>query len=344
MKGMRTELPAIATNFEQNFSPLTKAIIAQGDAAHRLGITLRTDLVAGYVAAQKAEQDLLATGLASDKEKKDAAAAVEVAKNALDKYDGAININIQELIKQGLQLKANKEDVQLFSTAYGSAIADAITASTSIGAAIEKATEQELAALGKKAMAQAICDTGMGIAALAAWDFESASQYFEAAGVLAALGTGMSLAAGAMGGGASGGSGGSGNPGSAGHQGIQTSGSTSQGQVTTTNVQRFADGALVSKQTLAMIGDAPSGGSAREGVLPLDNPEAMRAIAGALAEHLGPMMGGNGGNHTFNMRGHFSKSEMKEIVKKVSKGVQHGTMLLRSSSRFSHIRRGSGGS
>ena len=36
-----------------------------------------------------------------------------------------------------------------------------------------------------------------------------------------------------------------------------------------------------------MIGDAAGGGSAPEAVLPLNDPQAMKAVASAIAEHLG---------------------------------------------------------
>ena len=45
------------------------------------------------------------------------------------------------------------------------------------------------------------------------------------------------------------------------------------------------------RPTLAMVGDSRGGGSGREGILPLDDPAAMDAIAGALASRMG--RGGN---------------------------------------------------
>jgi hypothetical protein len=300
------------------------------EAAKTLGITLRSDLVTELNEATKARDLLRASGVAGTQEMRQADLAVEKLTQDLHKFDTEGKTTITSLIQMGTELKKGKDDWQAFSTEMGSAMASALAAGQGVGKAAEAAVEQELAALSKKALAQAIYYTGLGFAALASMDYSGAAQYFEAAGILGGIGVGSGVAAHAMGGGGSGSNPGGGSSSANSASPIQTSGSTSQAPATTTNVQRFAAGALVSQPTLAMIGDAIGGGAANEGVLPLDNPDAMRQIAGAIAEHLdGPA---SSAGHTFNMRGHFSKSEMKEIVKKISHGVQHGTMSVHSSS------------
>jgi hypothetical protein len=89
-----------------------------------------------------------------------------------------------------------------------------------------------------------------------------------------------------------------------------------------------------------MIGDAPSGGSAREGVLPLDNPEAMRAIAGAIAEHLGGMSGGGNMHFHTNVRGGvIDSSTLKSVMRQMSKKIKQGTGIMTSSNTHRITRR-----
>jgi hypothetical protein len=88
---------------------------------------------------------------------------------------------------------------------------------------------------------------------------------------------------------------------------------------------------------MAMIGDSPSGGSAREGVLPLDNPEAMRQIAGALAEHLS---GNNGLTFNTHVRGGvIDAGTLKSVMKQMSKKIKKGTGALTSSNTHRITRR-----
>jgi hypothetical protein len=249
----------LGMDFKDKFSQFEGAV-------KTLGITLREDLVTQLEASKKAYDELKASQQASDQEMKEAKLVVEQNQKALKDFDTEGQKSIATLLKMGLEIKKGKDDWQAFSTEMGSAMATALAAQQSVGAAAKAAVEQELEALSKKAAAQAIYYTGLGFAALAQWQFTSATQYFEAAGILGGIAVGSGLAAGAMGGGASGGAGGSGSGsmGSQQHQAIQTTGSTSQGTVTSTNVQHFAGGGLVSQRTLAMVGDSPNGGDARE--------------------------------------------------------------------------------
>jgi hypothetical protein len=305
-------------------------------AAQDLGITLKDDLAEAYKEAQKAAAALYAVD-PNQADQKAATAAVLAAKKALDSYGVTERKTTEELIQGGLQLKKNKDDWQALSTAYGDAIAQAISAGTNIGAALKKATEAELEAIASKAMTQAIYYTGLGFAALAGFEEEAASNYFAAAAILGSIGVGAGVAAHAMGGGASGGSGGGGQNGIGnGSQPIQTSGGTSQGQVTTTNVQHFAAGGLVTQRTLAMVGDAPGGGDASEGILPLDNPDAMDRIASAISER----MGGSGLQFNTHVRGGvIDAGTLKSVMRQMSKRIRQGTGLLTSSNTHRITRR-----
>lgn len=307
------------------------------EAAKTLGITLRSDLVTELNEATKARDLLRASGVAGTQEMRQADLAVEKLTQDLHKFDTEGKTTITSLIQMGTELKKGKDDWQAFSTEMGSAMASALAAGQGVGKAAEAAVEQELAALSKKALAQAIYYTGLGFAALASMDYSGAAQYFEAAGILGGIGVGSGVAAHAMGGGGSGSNPGGGSSSANSASPIQTSGSTSQAPATTTNVQRFAAGALVSQPTMAMIGDAPGGGSAREGVLPLDNPDAMRQIAGALAEHLS---GNNGLTfHTHVRGGVIDSSTLKSVMRQMSKKIKQGTGIMTSSNTHRITRR-----
>jgi len=168
--------------------------------------------------------------------------------------------------------------------AFASAMIGAIQSGKSIGAALEAATGQVLVNLATQAAAHAIYCTAMGIAELALgvtdssaaeW-FAAAAEFGLVAGVSGAAGIAMS---GGSGGGGVGSTGprGSGNPGSPNQ--AQSAGGGSQ---QTVGVTRLAGGGIVTSPTIFMAGDSPSGGSANEAILPLENSDAMERIANAL--------------------------------------------------------------
>jgi len=83
------------------------------------------------------------------------------------------------------------------------------------------------------------------------------------------------------------------------------------------------------RPTLAMVGDSRGGGSGREGILPLDDPAAMDAIAGALASRMG-----RGGN-TYNIDGVISSDTLQKVMKQMSAEVEQNNVPLAAS----HARR-----
>jgi hypothetical protein len=324
---MSKSMTAMGTTPEN--SPFVKTLLAGKDAASQLGIVLKSDLIRQLNDTVTAYNALEKSGLATDNQLKEIQKTIESMSKAIDNFDQKTP-QVNEFFKAFSQGGKQSEAAMWgFADAYGQGMQKVISGEEGLGQAMEAATKAFIGQIGARALVQGMFYLAQGIAD-SVWNPGKAAADFAASAEFLAIGGAASAAAGAMGGGASGASGGSGSMGSQPHGAIQTTGSTSQGTVTSTNVQKFAAGGLVSQPTLAMIGDAIGGGSANEGVLPLDNPDAMRQIAGAIAEHLGMSQSASG--HTFNMRGHFSKREMKEIVKKISQGVQHGTMSVHSSS------------
>jgi hypothetical protein len=321
---------ALGANPEDN--PIVKAFNASREAAHQLGITLKSDLLEAYNQAATNLNLMTAAGTFSNKEMKDAKAAVDAADQALKNYDNTSTKTISNLLSMGLQLRKGKDDWQAFSTEVGQSVADAIVAGSSIGKAAEQAVEQELAALSKKALTQAIYYTGLGFAALAGQDYSGATQYFEAAGILGGIGVGAGIAAHSMGGGA-GSESGSGSSSSGLHQAIQTTSATSQAPTNSMNVRSFEAGGLISAPTLAVVGDSgPSG----EAVLPLDNDGAMARIA----ERIGQSGGGSGGNNFhIHVKGLVSPDSLGKVMRQISKKVKQGTGIMTASNTHRITRR-----
>lgn len=315
-------------------NPFVKTLLAGKDAASQLGVVLKSDLVRQLNDTVTAYNALEKSGLATDNQLKEIQKTIESMGKAIDQFDHKTP-QVNEFFKAFQQGGKQSEAAMWgFADAYGQGMQKVISGEEGLGQAMEAATKAFIGQIGARALVQGMFYLAQGIADTF-WNPPRAAADFAASAEFLAIGGAATAAAGAIGGGASsGGVGGS--PNAPGQQGIQTTGATSQGTVTTTNVQKFAGGALISQPTLAMVGDSLSGSAAREAVLPLDNPDALRQIAGAIAQHL---TGSADPSHTFNVRGHFSQSELKEIAKQISKGVQHGTMLLHSSSTGRTIKR-----
>jgi hypothetical protein len=306
------------------------------DAAHAFGITLKSDLIVQVEAMKKAFGDLNNSGLASYTQLADFTKQIDVLQKKIDSFDQdavpKTNAFFQAFQKGGEQSSAAMWG---FADAYGQGMSKVISGEEGIGQAMEAATKQFVDQIGERAMVQGMyC---LAEAAMNFWDPGAASSYLVAAAEFFAVG-GATLGIGSvMGGGSSSGAGGSGfqgtgrqNPNSP----IQTTGGTTQTVSGGTHVQSFARGGLISAPTLAMLGDSPSG---PEAVLPLGDEATMSRIADHIAARMSSEQ--SGGGHTFNMRGHFSKSEMKEIAKKLSRSVQFGTSMLHSSSTGRVVKR-----
>jgi hypothetical protein len=67
---------------------------------------------------------------------------------------------------------------------------------------------------------------------------------------------------------------------------LRAMGTSRRNQEAAAMVPSFAEGGLVSMPMFAKVGDAPGGGAATEGILPLDDSRAMTQIAQAIVSHL----------------------------------------------------------
>lgn len=117
---------------------------------------------------------------------------------------------------------------------------------------------------------------------------------------------------------------------------IQTTGGTSQSVATTTNVQHFASGGLISAPTLSVIGDAPSG---PEAVLPLGDERVMQMIGDEIPKSQG---GAGAGNLAFNAHikgGVIDSGTLKSVMRQMSKRTRKGTGLLTASNSHRITRR-----
>jgi hypothetical protein len=353
----------IASDFSDD---LTKNVQKAEQAAAALGFTFTGDLAQGLENAKKAFDDLKASGQASqsdllqgnirllqsqiayDREFGQSTAASEKQLQTLQaeyaKLTGAEDkfqvhsrglwSQFQRDLKAGATVmdEVKQSGVQAFdslSQGIESAIASAILSQQSFGAAIEKATAQALASLASQALVKALFYTAEGFAS----EFTNppaAAGFFTAAGIMAAIGGAAAGAAyglnGAGGSGsrsAAGGGSGVGSP-------IATSpaGTTHNEPIVGQNVQRFAGGGLISQPTLAVVGDSKSGGSSREGVLPLDDPQAMNQIADAIASRL-PQS--SGGVHV-HVKGMISPDNLAKVTQQINRKVNNGQLSLHSSS------------
>ena len=238
----------------------------------------------------------------------------DIGTNALNKFGGAL--------ENGIEAWINGQE--------------------SLGQALEKATEETLASVAAQAAVYALFYTAYGSAQLAMFNFDAAADAFAGAAIFASVAVlagasayGMNAAAGGSGGSSGSGSSSSSSPAASGN-GITGSSSTAGTNPTqTTNVHRFAAGGLISQPTLAVIGDSISSASqgAREGVLPLDDPKAMDAIAEAITARMGGRGGGDSHFHFPNLRGVVSSDVLDDVIDQVNTRVQGGKRLLATESR-----------
>ena len=168
--------------------------------------------------------------------------------------------------------------------AFESSISAAILGTSSFGQAMEKATAQVLASLAAQALVKALFYTAEGVAHLAMLDFTGAAQYFEAAGLMGAVGGAAAAGAHFMSGGAATTT----KTGAASTTTTKpTPGTTSQLPVTTVpvNVPQLQSGGLVTGPTIALLGEMGAS-SQQEGIIPLGDPRALMLIGRAIAAHI----------------------------------------------------------
>lgn len=139
-----------------------------------------------------------------------------------------------------------------------------------------------------------------------------------------AAGLGLAALAGAMGGGAN--AGGATGGAAANNQANvdQTAAANKAAPVNTAtvNVPKLYGGAIVTKPTLAMVGDSDSGGGQTEGIFPLGDPRAMQAMKRLLGD------GHSGIVNQFNVRGMISTQDLSRLGRTITRASQTGRLRL----------------
>lgn len=303
------------------------------DAAHNLGITLREDLVAAFVAAKKAQDDFMKSGLQDGVAQAALANNILKAKAALDAYgqdedkfkikSHGIFAQLENDSKTGAQALQQWKQVgaNAFSdiaTSAQTAIANLLLAQGSFGKALEKATEQVLASVASQAVVTGIFDLAKSYEAAAHYDYGAAGQYMAAAETMFVV---AALAGGAAAGMSRGLGGSSSSTTQTGHssQG-NTSSQAGRSGGSSVGVQGFAMGGLITGPTLALAGEA-----GREAVIPLDDPRAMKEIGKAVGS------GGGSGLHVHFHGPVIGASDVAHLVGQISKRVNRGQAYLQSS-------------
>lgn len=320
-----------------DFTPLEKAFLKAQDAAHSMGITLRTDLVANLDKATAAEKAFLQSGIMDAQALKAFEAEIKKANKALHDFDtGAKGFKLTEhglfkqlkddagsgadAMQQWKEIGANALDS--ITTSAAQAFGNLLLAQGSFGEALKKATEDVLASIASQAVAQGIFDMAKAYEASAHYDYGASAQYTAAAEtmfVVAALAGGGAAGLSHIGGGGSSGSGGS-------HaQSWNSQSDTGQSNRSGGNsvtVQAFAEGGLITAPTLALMGEA-----GREAVIPLDNPRAQQQLKDA-----GVSGGGGDTNIHLNVHGGLiAESTITQLCKHISKNVLNGKVQLHAS-------------
>jgi hypothetical protein len=308
-------------------NPMVKGLLYMQQAAQKLGVVLKSDLI-----GQLNELNIMYNTL-----EKSGVAPAEVMK-ALGKQIDDVQLKIKNFGQETPQVNAffeawkkggqqSKAAMWGFADAYGQGMEKVISGEEGLGAAMEAGTKQFIGQIGARALVQGMFYLAQGIADTF-WAPEKAAADFAAAGEFLAIGALATGAAAAIPGGSSGGVGGGGSYSGTGTTGNGTSGAgVAPGPASTTT--RLAAGGLISAPTLAMIGDSPSGGAANEAVVPLDNPEVMDKLTSAFAAKIG---GGGGSAHTFNgsFFGSLKHSDLKKLTKQINQAVNKGTATLKA--------------
>jgi hypothetical protein len=377
-----------ATKFENDFQQIMKAAFAPGssrglgaglgqevqifqqiaDAAAKLGVTLKSQLVTALNDAQKAYDVLKKSGLVSLHDLAQAELKLLQTRLALNKSmgdvsavkatDKAITDLTKKLktmegefpkVKSGWDTfaadfkKRSKEmgtEAQTMGRmiadaafqmqhAFESAMSSAILSESSFGAALKQGTAQVLAQLSAQAAVHAIYALALGFLKEAQYDYVAAHKSFAAAAEFGILAGATGAAAHAMSGGGSGSSSGSSSPAmTTGNAATQPASGGGQGP----NVPHLASGGLITGPTLAMLGE----NSGREAVLPLSDGNAMNMIAEAISKHLGAA---GGGGTNFYIKGMVSGDTVGKLARKISRQVQTGRARLTASNTHKITRR-----
>lgn len=282
---LRSQLDAGIRDAFDNYSKL--------EALFKQGIITQKDLDNAYIKQVQAELDFAkATGASADQVarlQKELDQLTGKETSNLDKFGKHAQMTFQQFVndmKNGVSgmdelASAGVATFDALSAGMESAVSSAIMGQKSFGQAMEEATAQALASLAAQALVKALFYTAEGFAALASFDYSGAAQFFEAAGIMGAVGGAAAAAGHALAGASSSGSSTTSKGTAAPAAGSAVT--TAQPQpVQIVNVQHMATGGIATQPTLAMVGDSEGGGGATEAIIPLENQNAMRQIAEAL--------------------------------------------------------------
>lgn len=323
-----------------------RRLLAIREAAHSAGITLRQDLVLALNQAKQAQEEYIQAGGKNQIELKQFDVAVQTAQKNLDNFGKEFDKlklksettfrGLLQDLRQGIQVShelaaAGEQAFDQMSKGFEGAIASAISGEKNFGKALEEATASALTQLAAQALVKSLFYTAEGFAALAGFAYGPAAQYFEAAGIMAAVGAAAGVAGGAL-------SGHTGSGSSSTQQASTTvSNTTSQagGRTATIGVQKFADGGLVSGPTLAVLGE-DTAKSGPEVVAGLNDKETWQKIAKAIVPH---MKGASGGGLTVNVKGMVSPDNLTKVMNQMNRRIKKGQAVLTSSNTFRITRR-----
>ena len=313
-------------------TPLQAAFKKSEDAAHLMGITLRTDYITALEQAKKAQADFASSGFADVTSLKAFQAEVDKAQKALDNFgknQAHFKITSHGLFKQLEEDSKTGADAlqqwkQIGTNALSdvtqsaaSAFSNLLLAQGSFGQALEKATAQILASVASQAIVSGIFDLAKSYEASARYDYGAAGQYMAAAETMFVVGA--LAGAGAAGLSHAGGGSGSGGSHAQSHDSVSNTGQSNRSGGSSVGVQAFAEGGLISAPTIALMGEA-----GREAVIPLDNPSAAKQMRDA----------GIGGDTHIHLNVHgglIAESTIHKLCKQISKSVGSGKVTLTAS-------------
>jgi len=211
---------------------------------------------------------------------------------------------------------------------FAESLEAALSGSQGFGQAMEQMLKSALAALAAHAFVKVAEEIAFAFSDLAnpfmAWH---AGFHFKAAAMWGAVGAlaGVGAAAIPSGGGSSAGSKSTGTPGPTGAAAVGAS-----APVQTINVAHLATGGLVTRPTLAVVGDAAGGGSQREAVLPLNDSRTRRELAKAF---------GQGTVIHVHVEGMISPDNLHKVMNQMSREVNGGKARLLASNSIRVTRR-----
>jgi hypothetical protein len=344
---MAADARATAPQIQIVLPKAVEDLLEMRKAAQQLGITLRGDLTQALETAKQAKQDFIEAGGKDQVALRAFDLAIQQAQRNVDNYGKSLDKlkakgettfkGLVQDLKQGVDVthELSAAGIQAFdqmSKSLEGAISSAILGQKSFGKALEEATAQALAQLAAQALVKSLFYTAEGFAALAGFAYGPASQYFEAAGIMAAVGAAAGVSAKALSGGQEGQK--SSSPGNqTTNSNVSNTGSEASGRVSGSGVQQFGDGALVSSPTLAMIGERAG---ETEAVLPLDHPSALQKIGQAIASAGGT--GGSRGIHV-HVQGMISDDNLAHVIAKINRKVKNGGAELTASNSLRTTKR-----